>query len=171
MVRVYLKTRYTKQTTNDLVTNNILNWFGGFQPFARAKVIHSAAVWVNPNDAKLYSININENSPKCKQDFWMLNFLRTYSDCIVTTGNILRKEPLAFHPEVPKQLGLPVETYFKKGGKPIAILTGNLEKNLWTSTNSNLVYSDARFKKHIIVKPSVKQRFESYSDSFSSEAK
>ena len=102
MVRVYLKSRFTKKTTTDAVTDNILNWYGGFQPFGRAKVIHSQAVWQNQKDGKLYSININENSPKCKHDFWTLNFMRPYADCILTTGKILRDEPLCFHPEVPK---------------------------------------------------------------------
>ena len=152
MVRLFLKTRFTKATCTDAVTNNVLNWFGGFQDFGRASVIHSAAVWQNPNDGKLYSININENSPKSKQDFWTLNFMRTYCDCIITTGSILRKEPLAFHPDVPLKLGLPTEVYFKKGGKPIAILTRNVEKSLWTNSG-NMVYSDKKFKKHILVKP------------------
>jgi hypothetical protein len=114
MVRVYLKKRFTKKTCPDKVTNNILNWFGGFQPFGQAKIIHSASVWQNPRDGKLYSININEQSPKSKHDFWMLNFLRCYTDCVLTTGKILRNEPLCFHPDVPGRLGLPNEVYFRQ---------------------------------------------------------
>lgn len=45
MVRIYLKKRYTKETVNYLTANNILRWFGGFQDFRNAKVVHSAAVW------------------------------------------------------------------------------------------------------------------------------
>ena len=56
--------------------------------FGRAKTIHSAAVWENTRDGKLYSININGHSPQFKEDFWTLQFLRTYCDCIITTGKI-----------------------------------------------------------------------------------
>ena len=55
--------------------------------------------------------------------------MRTYADCIITTGKILRNEPMAFHPDIPELLGLPKDVYFKKNkknkydGKSIAILT------------------------------------------------
>jgi hypothetical protein len=42
----------------------------------------------------------------------MLHFLRTYADCVITTGKILRDEPLAFEPRITAQLGLPLEVYF-----------------------------------------------------------
>lgn len=50
-------------------------------------------VYVNDKD-EFFCLNIGEEStPKCAADLWVLNFLRCYSDCIVTTGQILRKEP------------------------------------------------------------------------------
>jgi hypothetical protein len=97
--------------------------------WGRAKVIHTAAVWENQKDGKLYSININDNAPKWKQDFWTLNFMRTYADCIITTGKILRKEKMAFHPDVPEMLRLPKNVYFNQNkngkfkGKPVAVMT------------------------------------------------
>ena len=42
-----------------------LQYFGGFQMFGKAKVIHSHAVWVSPKTDLFHSINMNEHSPKC----------------------------------------------------------------------------------------------------------
>ena len=141
MVRLYLRKRYTKTSCPEAVFDRAHAYFGGFGLFGRAKVIHCAAVWQNPRDGKYYSMNINEEAPKCTEDFWTLNFLRTYADCIVTTGQILRKEPAAFDPGVLKPLGLPYDIYFNKvtkkinnnqptyKGKPVAILTRDLQLN------------------------------------------
>lgn len=112
MVRLYLRKRYTKSRVPEPVFDRAHSYLGGFKLFGSAKVIHCAAVWQNPNDNNLYSININDESPKCKEDFWTLNFLRTYADCIVTTGSILRKEPMAFYPGILKPLQLPYNIYF-----------------------------------------------------------
>ena len=158
MVRIFLKSRYTAKTCNDSVTKNALRLFQGFQYFGRSKVIHSAAVWLNPGSGKLYSMNINELTPRCREDFWTLNFLRTYADCILTTGQILRKEPNAFHPDIPEKLGLPKDIYYKKGGKPLAIMTRGLQSNLHLNS-LNPVYQNSQFKKHILVKPQVLDRF------------
>lgn len=69
---------------------------------------------------------------------------------------------------------LPQDIYFKtKGGykqwgknhssKPIAILTNDINKNIFCGSDDiNEVYLDSRFKKHIMVKPNIKDRFESY---------
>ena len=135
--------------------------------FGRAKVIHSAAVWENPNDGKLYSININDQAPKWRHDYWTLNFMRTYADCIVTTGKILRKEKMAFHPDIPDMLGLPRDVYFKKrksgtyAGKPVAILTQNLQFTQ-DQLAINQLYLDPLYKKHILTKPQVLSRYQQY---------
>ena len=63
MGRVFLSKRYTLKTCPDSVVKPILQWFGSFKIFGKAKVIHSAAVWENTSDGKFYSININENAP------------------------------------------------------------------------------------------------------------
>lgn len=42
----------------------------------------------------------------------MLHFLRTYADCSITTGKILRDEPTAFDDRVLKAMDLPIEVYF-----------------------------------------------------------
>lgn len=107
MVRLYLRKRYTKERVPETVLNRAFSYLGGFGLFGQAKVIHCTAVWQNPRDNIFYQINLNEHAPKCHQDFWVLNFLRTYADCIVTTGSILRKEPLAFYPGILKALKLP----------------------------------------------------------------
>jgi len=129
MVRIYFQKRYTKKACPMPVVEKAQHYLGGFGVFNKSKVIHSTAVWMNPRDQNLYQININDESPKCAQDFWVLNFLRTYADCIITTGNILRKEPQAFDPRLLKPLKLPPNIYFGKQkdgtykGKPLAILT------------------------------------------------
>ena len=87
-----------------------------------------------------------------------MQFLRTYCDCVVTTGKILRKEKMAFHPDIPEMLKLPKKVYFKKGGKPVAILTNNLQISQ-DGSNINQIYLDNRYKKHIITKPSVLKRY------------
>ena len=144
--------------------------------FGRAKTIHSAAVWENTRDGKLYSININGHSPQFKEDFWTLQFLRTYCDCIITTGKILRAEPMAFNPDVLQMLKLPKAAYFKEnkkrygkltGNKPVAILTKDINKNIFVNDggdSANQVYYDPRFKKHILVRPNVKERYERYEE-------
>ena len=57
---------------------------------------------------------INESSPKCKEDWWSVNFVRTYSDCILTSGKILRNEPNSYHPDIPASLGFPTDIYFNE---------------------------------------------------------
>ena len=110
-------------------------------------------------------MNINENSPKCAQDLFALNFLRTYADCILTTGMILRKEPDAFEPTLPLKLGFPQEVYFNtKGdvkGKPIAILTKDISLNLH-SDSVNQVYLSNLYRKHVLTRPESLDRFRSW---------
>ena len=61
-------------------------------------------------------------TPKCESDLWVLNFLRCYSDAIVTSGENLRAETDPFLPSQPAEVGLDPDIYFKKP-KPVAILT------------------------------------------------
>lgn len=91
----------------------------------------------------------------CPADFWMLQFLRTFSDCIVTTGKILRKEPDCFEPRVIKAMGFDPKIYFEKE-KPVAILTNTLNANLMEV--GNRLYADTHFKKHILTKPQTLER-------------
>ena len=107
MVRLFLKNRYTKSACPEIVATNITNWFDGFQVFGRSKIIHQATVWQNYKDDQLYQINMNQNTPPCRKTFFTLNFLRTYADCIITTDSLLKSDPMAFHPGIPKTLGLP----------------------------------------------------------------
>ena len=150
MVRVFLAERFTKKTMSVKVVEQALKLFDGPQTFSRSKVIHSTAVYMNKSD-QLYTINVGESgSPRCKEDFWLLNFLRCYSDCIVTTGAILRKEPEAFNPNIPSMLGFDKNVYFKNKQKPLCILTNTLNKNF---THSNSVYEDSSFKKIVLTQP------------------
>ena len=82
-------------------------------------------------------------------DFWVLQFLRTYSDCIVTTGKILRKEPDAFDTKMLKPFEFDPNVYFEQP-KPLAVLTNTLNTNLMEAGNK--VYADKRFKKHLLTK-------------------
>lgn len=59
----------------------------------------------------------------------MLQFLRTYADCIVTTGKTLRNEPEAFDTSLIKSMDFDPLVYFAKP-KPLAILTNTLNANL-----------------------------------------
>ena len=88
-------------------------------------------------------------APYCPVDFWILQFLRTYSDCIITTGKILRKEPDAFDTKVLKAFELNPEVYFENS-KPLAILTNTLNKNLMEVGNK--VYADTKYRKHLLTK-------------------
>ena len=98
---------------------------GGPTFFRHTKVIHSTACYVNKN-GQLFTINLQAGAPYCPQDFFALQFLRTYSDCIVTTGKILRKEPDCFDTSVIRTMGLDPRIYFEKDGvKPVAILTNS----------------------------------------------
>jgi len=97
MVRLYLGERFTKKTMSTKVMEQALKLFEGPSTFAKSKVIHSTSVYMNKSD-QLFTINVGERgSPRCKEDFWLLHFLRCYSDCIVTTGAILRKEQDAYN--------------------------------------------------------------------------
>ena len=114
-------------------------------------------------------MNINEHTPKCAHDLFSLNFLRTYADCILTTGMILRKEPDAFEPTLPLQLGFPQEVYYRTNnavkGKPIAILTKDVRLNLHSDT-INQVYNSNLFRKHILTRPESLDRFNSWDKTY-----
>lgn len=43
----------------------------------------------------------------------------------------------------------------------MAILTNTLEKSLWTNSE-NMLYEDKRYKKHVLVRPQVYERFEGF---------
>ncbi len=128
MVKLYIGDRFSKKNLPQKIADEALKLFDGPSTFARSKVIHSIACYLNKND-QLFTINVGEQgSPRCKEDLWLLHFLRCYSDCIVTTGQILRKEPDAFRAVVPQMLGFDPKLYFKKP-KPVCILTNTLNKN------------------------------------------
>lgn len=89
----------------------------------------------------MFTINIQEGAPRCRDDFWMLHFLRTYADCIITTGQILRKEPRAFLSQAHKMLGFDPKVAFSSP-KPVAILTNTLNHNL---EETNVLYQDPHY--------------------------
>ncbi len=68
--------------------------FGDLNLFKESKVMHSSSTILR--DGNLFQIKINEQSPKIDEDFFGVHFLRTYSDCILTTDMIIREEPKAF---------------------------------------------------------------------------
>jgi hypothetical protein len=104
MVKIYLKHRFTKANMSLKVTDKALEMFGSMNLFANSKVIHSHATYFR--DGKLYQLNINEKSPKCDEDFWALNFFRTYSDCLVASGKTLRNEPRSHDTSSLSELGV-----------------------------------------------------------------
>ena len=85
MVRFYTRERFTKNSMSLDVAKKALEIFGGPPTFSKSKIIHSTACYMNKHE-QLFTINISDEAPRCKNDFWMLHFLRAYSDCIVTTG-------------------------------------------------------------------------------------
>ena len=99
MVRLYLPPRFSKKRMSLSIADRTITMFGGPTLFRHSKVIHSTACYMNRH-GQLFTINLERGAPHSPDDFWMLQFLRTYSDCIVTTGKILRKEPDAFDPSV-----------------------------------------------------------------------
>jgi len=83
--------------------------------------------------------------------------MRCYTDVILTTAKILRDEQCYFDDEIyESEFDLTPEQYFGKDGKPIAIMTRNLGLGI---IKSNPIFSDKRFKKIILSKPSNLQRF------------
>ena len=67
------------------VAYQALDLFGGPSMFRNSRVIHSTSCYLNKT-GQLFTINLQAGAPYCPLDFWVLQFLRTYSDCIVTTG-------------------------------------------------------------------------------------
>jgi len=105
--------------------------------FRHSKVIHSTACYLNKH-GQLCTINVQAGAPYCPSDFWVLQFLRTYADCIVTTGKILRKEPDAFDTSMIRSMGFNPSIYFEhkdRHQKNVAILTNSLSENLLTAGN------------------------------------
>jgi len=109
MVRIYLKRRFTRARMSHEVAEKALELFGSLHNFQHSKVIHSHLCYLK--DKKLHQIRNQATSFKCPEDWWALNFLRTYSDVLVTTGRILRDEPDAF--EVPFDGPIYVRLSFK----------------------------------------------------------
>lgn len=93
-------------------------------------------------------------------------FLRTFADCILTTGAILRKEPDCFNPASIKQIGFDPKVFFEKP-KPVAVMTNQISENLMRVGNS--LYQDRKFRKHLLTKPSVLKRVLEHSPSLRQE--
>mmetsp|Transcript_9627 Transcript_9627/g.14659 ORF Transcript_9627/g.14659 Transcript_9627/m.14659 type:complete len:96 (+) Transcript_9627:107-394(+) len=95
----------------------------------------------------------------------MLNFFRTYCDCQLTTGKILRDEPQAVDSALPEIMGFPSDVYFNQGkGKDLAIMTTQLTKatteNLEEAKNSmNSAYFDRAHSKLVYTRT---QDFDQY---------
>jgi hypothetical protein len=111
MGRIFCETRYTKKTLGHKLLQQTTNMFGGPHLFSHSKVVHSTACYLS-NDNRLLTLKIQEGAPFCKEDLFLLHFLRTYADVTITTGKILRDEPHAFDDRVTQTLGLPLEVYF-----------------------------------------------------------
>jgi len=62
--------------------------------------------------------------PYSKFDQYAFNFLWTYSDALITSGEILRKEETPFEIDF-KDLLLNEKDYNREGLKPVGILTWN----------------------------------------------
>lgn len=59
----------------------------------RAGVVHVASVWSAPDGAR-FNMRIGPETPKSPTDAFVLSLARARADAIVTTGRILREEPL-----------------------------------------------------------------------------
>lgn len=155
MVRIYMPPRFSKRRMDQQIADKALTLFGGPSLFRHSKVIHSQAVYLNKS-GQLCTINVQAGAPYCPKDHWVLQFLRTYSDCIVTTGSILRKEPNAFDNSLITSMDFDPHVFFERP-KPLAVMTNSLSENLLET--GNRVYSDRKYKKHLLSKDSVVERF------------
>lgn len=149
MVRLYLPPRFSKRRLGDGVARKALACFGGLGLFRHTKVIHSTACLLGSR-GELFTVNLQAGAPGCPADLWVLQFLRTYVDCIVTTGKILRTEPAAFDTSVIKSVGLDPRVYFENP-KPVAVMTNTVSEALLRA--GNRVYADQRFRKHLLTTP------------------
>lgn len=140
-----------------------LNVFGSLHNFSKTQVIHSNASYMNP-EGKLFQINLREDSPKCEQDWWSLNFLRTYSDCIVTSGKILREEPHSFHQSYITDNGVRfVQTIIN-----FAVWGGNL---FWKKEAKAFGYPHKHLLDHLLQCKRRLQRYEVPQDSYVKDSK
>lgn len=129
---------------NEKIAQKCHDLIGGPTLLRKSKIIHSTACYRNKND-QLFTINLQAGAPYCPNDFFILQFLRTYADCIVTTGRILRREPEAFDVSMIRTMGLDPHIYFEKNNvKPVAVLTNSqINENLLEVGNK--LYSNPRF--------------------------
>ena len=155
MVRQFIGPRFTKARMGDSVSGRLLKYFGGPTLFARAKVTHTMAVYQRVSDERYFCIEQKPGAPCSLDDLWLLYFLRTFSDCIITTGKILRDEPEAFNPAPIHKFKIKPNVFFEKS-KPVAILSNSLSENILE--HGNALYNDRRFQKHLLSKPNNVER-------------
>lgn len=80
--------------TADDVDAAIVALYGDSLP--RTGVSHVTAVW-RPDAGPFITLEINDDTPRCATDYFILNLARARADAIITTGKILRLEPALSH--------------------------------------------------------------------------
>lgn len=149
---------------SDEVTDAALKHFGEFQYFRRTRVLHRHCLLLQ-RDA-LYQLNIDEGGPPPyynDQDWFQDHFMRTYSDCILTTFGRLRRAPALFDVRgVVDKNGLDQKQFFHPSGvKPVAIITKSLPANLHAYSNVPML-QDPRFRKLIVSREKLITRYLDY---------
>lgn len=113
-------------------------------------IVHVTAVW-DGGAGLLFTLDINSETPPCHHDFFLLNLCRARADAIVTTGQILRREPELSHAlqgpaEVPRALRSWRERYLGKITPPVSLVITSgrgldFEHPLFTGWTRPLVYT------------------------------
>lgn len=92
----------------------------------RTGVVHVTAVW-DAGGGHHFTLDINPQTPFCYHDSFVLNFCRARADAIVTTGQILRREPTLSHQiqgpaKVPRALMDWRERVLGKSNPPVSLV-------------------------------------------------
>lgn len=98
----YLSKKYVSKFLSDKNVKHAEEIFGDLKHFDNTKVIHSHSTCLH--NGNLYQINNHIESPKCYEDMWAFNFLRSFAETIVTSGKILRLEQKPFDSETVEKL-------------------------------------------------------------------
>ena len=77
------------------VERQLLAMYGDDLPAAPPAVLHVTSAW--RRGERLVTLRINEHAPPSAVDFFVLNVCRARADAIITTGEILRREPAMHH--------------------------------------------------------------------------
>ena len=140
-------TRFDPKFVSLNVAARAMELFKGPHLLKDSQIIHSVVCYVDGSQLRVVKTE-HPKAPRCAADFWMLNYLRCYTDCIMTTGAILRLEQSCFDKNLPQILGFDPQVYFQKP-KPLCVMTNRLENLM----ESNPVYKEPCYSKLVLTSP------------------